>query len=327
MKPRFSIVIPAYNRPQALRRTLYSCVRQFYTDFEIILVDDGSEEDLESIVRRLDDSRIRYFRQNNRGSAAARNKGVQLSSGAYIAFLDSDDAFLPDKLQLMSALLRRHPDRIYCSRLFIDRGVGKFWIKPSVKLQPADNMLDYIFRRRGWVQTSTIVLAADAARRIPFDESLPYGQDAQFAIDLWRNGLQVVMLDQPLVLYNDARSPTRISQRANVDANGIGPYQPYLDWIENLRPLMPEKAYYAWRAKSKARLLVSKSPGDAFHYLWTAYRSGALNVMQTLRQAIQLFMPKLYWRLSTAMVRCFGIEPPESAAELRPHGDGPSAGR
>jgi len=316
MQPTFSIVIPAYNRPRELARALHSCIRQSCTDFEVIVVDDGSHENLEVVRKEIGDCRIRYVRQDKQGGAAARNRGIQLASGAYITFLDSDDAFLQHKLARMAQHLERRRDCVFCSTLFVDRGVGKLWIKPTTLFREGDDIFEYLFIKRGWIQTSTMVLPANLCKRFTFDESLAYGQDTRFAIDLWQHGVNLVMLEEPLVLYNDRRSAIRISQGANVDATGIGPYQPYLDSIERLRPRMPAKAYYAWRAKSRARLVVSEAPGEAFRYILTAYRAGALTATQSVRLLIQVFMPRLYWRLSTAMVWWSGLEPPSEVREL-----------
>jgi glycosyltransferase involved in cell wall biosynthesis len=316
MNPRFSIVIPAYNRPRELARALRSCLRQSFAAFEVLVVDDGSEEDIEAVIRQVNDSRIRYFHQSNQGAAAARNRGIQLAAGAYIAFLDSDDAFLHHKLAVMAHSLERYPDHAFCSTLFVDRGVGKLWIKPTNLFDDDDDIFEYLFMKQGWFQTSTMVLPAKTCKRFAFDESLAYGQDTQFAIDLWLQGVRFIMLKDPLVLYDDRRSAIRLSQQANVDAAGIGPYQPYLDSIERLRPHMPARAYYAWRAKTRARLVVSDAPGEALRYIWTGYRAGALTGGRTIRQLIQVFMPRLYWRLSTTVVRGSGIAPPPALREL-----------
>ena len=105
----FSIVIPCYNRPLLLKRALLSCVQQSSDNFEVIVVDDGSEEDVESVVTSFNDNRIRYHRQDNKGAATARNTGIDLAKGEWIAFLDSDDIFLPNKLELVETCIDSEP--------------------------------------------------------------------------------------------------------------------------------------------------------------------------------------------------------------------------
>jgi len=100
MKAKVSIIIPAYNASQYLPQTLESVLQQTFTDFELLVIDDGSADDTENVVRRYAerDSRVRLISQPNQGVAVARNTGIQESIGEFIAFLDSDDLWLPSKL-------------------------------------------------------------------------------------------------------------------------------------------------------------------------------------------------------------------------------------
>lgn len=96
MSPLISVIIPAYNRGQMLRRAVQSVLAQDYASLEIIIVDDASTDDTAAIVQSLKDGRICYVRQaQNKGAAAARNTGMQKARGEYFAFLDADDEFLP----------------------------------------------------------------------------------------------------------------------------------------------------------------------------------------------------------------------------------------
>ena len=98
-KALVSVVIPVYNCEQYIAECIDSVLGQTYENFEIIIIDDGSSDDSVKIVSEYDNDRIKLFRQNNSGSAVARNCGVEQASGIWIAFLDADDTWLPDKLQ------------------------------------------------------------------------------------------------------------------------------------------------------------------------------------------------------------------------------------
>ena len=99
MRPQVSVILPTYNRTRTLGDAMASVLGQSFADLELIVVDDGSTEDVEAIVLRLDDGRVRYIRKEfNEGAAAARNTGIALARGALIAFQDSDDLWLPGKL-------------------------------------------------------------------------------------------------------------------------------------------------------------------------------------------------------------------------------------
>lgn len=100
--PTFSIVIPTYNRSMALRRTLESVLQQTYDDFEVIVVDDGSTDDTRTVVLDMADDRIRYaWIQNSGGPATPRNLGMSMATGEWLCFLDSDDLWFPEKLEVL----------------------------------------------------------------------------------------------------------------------------------------------------------------------------------------------------------------------------------
>ncbi len=113
--PEVSVVIPTYNRALYIDRALRSVLAQTYTDLEVIVVDDGSTDDTPGRVQALAqaDSRIRYVRhETNQGAQAARNTGIQAAQGNYIAFLDSDDEWLPHKLEQQMLLYQQASDRV-----------------------------------------------------------------------------------------------------------------------------------------------------------------------------------------------------------------------
>ena len=110
MIPTISIIIPTYNRAALLKETLESVLAQTYTDYEIIIIDDGSTDHTEETVQAfLTDDRIRYIKQPNAGVSVARNHGIFEARGEWIAFLDSDDLWFPDKLEKQMAFLAEHP--------------------------------------------------------------------------------------------------------------------------------------------------------------------------------------------------------------------------
>src|SRR6266481_5515722 len=113
--PLVSVIIPTFDRPKFLEAALRSVLRQTVTDFEVLVIDDGSATDVLPLLDALHDGRIRYFRhESNRGEAAARNTGIINARGAYLAFLDDDDEWLPEKLRLQLELFSRRPDTVGC---------------------------------------------------------------------------------------------------------------------------------------------------------------------------------------------------------------------
>src|SRR3954469_10276808 len=97
--PEVSVVIPAYNAAQTVGTAVDSVLAQTFADLELIVVDDGSRDDTAAVVRARDAPRGKLVRSSNQGVAAARNRGLALASGAFVAFLDADDAWQPTKLE------------------------------------------------------------------------------------------------------------------------------------------------------------------------------------------------------------------------------------
>ena len=124
-RPTVSVIIPTYNRAALLPRALDSIVAQTFSDWEIVLVDDGSVDDTPAVASRyakqLGD-RLLYLPQENRGSSAARNRGIDECHGRFVAFLDSDDEFVPTKLERQLSLFERRPDLglVYSDFAFVD---------------------------------------------------------------------------------------------------------------------------------------------------------------------------------------------------------------
>jgi glycosyltransferase involved in cell wall biosynthesis len=117
LDPLVSVVIPSYNRAHVIGQTLDSVLAQTYRNLEVIVVDDGSRDATEMAVEPYRD-RITYVRQENGGLAAARNAGLERARGEYVAWLDSDDLWNPEKIALQVAVLRRHPDLVLCASDF-----------------------------------------------------------------------------------------------------------------------------------------------------------------------------------------------------------------
>ncbi len=108
--PAVSIILPTYNRSNLLREAIESAQRQTFTDFEILVIDDGSTDDTRSVIERISDTRIKYFYKSNGGVSSARNVGLVNAVGEYVAFLDSDDLWPEEHLETMLDKLEKTPD-------------------------------------------------------------------------------------------------------------------------------------------------------------------------------------------------------------------------
>ena len=130
--PGISVIIPTYNRAHLISRSAKSVLAQTYPDFELIIVDDGSGDNTEEIIEALADPRIRYLRhESNRGVSAARNTGIRAARGDYIAFQDSDDEWLPQKLEKQLGLFeqdnRGDLGLVLCEHLSVNEAKQTAW--------------------------------------------------------------------------------------------------------------------------------------------------------------------------------------------------------
>ncbi|MFK3844659.1 glycosyltransferase family 2 protein [Stenotrophomonas sp. NPDC078853] len=243
MPPFFSVVIPTYNRSDSISRTLRSVMGQSFSDFECIVVDDGSAdiEKLMSVVESLNDSRFKVVTRENGGGGAARNTGIDACAGRYIAFLDSDDLFTTDKLQRFFDVLSVEPHQAMYSYANVDRGViGKMWQRPDRPIAAQESMGSYLFISNQFVQTSTIVIQKDVAGKVRFDPALRKGQDLDFCLRLDKAGVRFQMLERPLVIWTDVSEIGRTSRHAGAKAP--------TEWLRTHSHLMTPQEIMGYRA-------------------------------------------------------------------------------
>ncbi|MBS1605067.1 MAG: glycosyltransferase [Bacteroidetes bacterium] len=112
MNPRVTVLMPAYNAEKYIKEAVRSVLEQSFTDFELLVVDDGSSDDTASVVEAFADERIRLVRQGRTGISPALNKGLELALGEFVCRFDADDVCLPHRLQLQVAFLDAHPGHL-----------------------------------------------------------------------------------------------------------------------------------------------------------------------------------------------------------------------
>ncbi len=288
MRPFFSVVIPVYNRADMLGAAIGSVLAQTEQDFEIIVVDDGSTDNPASVARSYRDPRIWIIRQPNRGGSAARNTGIDHARGQFVAFLDSDDSFLPHHLEAMRVLLEDTEDMVGYARIVVDRGGARTFMKPPRVLAPGEHMATYLFCDRGFVPTSTLVAPRSLARRVRYDEALPCAQDTDFAIRLFLAGCRFVMADAPGAVWMDVGDPGRASAGRKSAR--------LMDWLESLRPQIPDIAYHGARGWMIAKGVVLSSRIRALGFYLNALLHGCYRPRLAAIVFLQIFLPDRVWR-------------------------------
>lgn len=185
--PLVSVIIPTYNYAAYLHKAVDSVLEQTLTDHEVIVVDDGSCDDTAQVVQNYTDPRVKYIYQTNKGLPSARNTGIHASSGKYLAFLDADDAYHPEKLAVQVKLLEQNPKAglSYSSRITVNPlGQPIFLQRAPLRVGLEDLVLDYPFA------PSDIVMHREWAERVGFfDESFVLNsEDLNFNLRLVLNG-------------------------------------------------------------------------------------------------------------------------------------------
>ena len=227
MRPRASVVIPVYNRAKSVLPTLQSVRDQTMADFECIVVDDGSAdgEELRAVVESLGDNRFRYVRRENGGGGAARNTGIDEAKGEFIAFLDSDDRWLPEKLAQDSTLFTAHS--VLFAPVIMSRNGRSCGIRPTRPPKDNEPISEYLIRHQGWVPTSTLVVPAQVVSR--YSEQARFGQDSDFAMKLAHEGYSFIMHSRALAIVDDTEAAARVSRSAE--------WKAVLSWLDQERPL------------------------------------------------------------------------------------------
>lgn len=217
--PAVSVIIPTFNRARLVERAMRSVLAQTIEDFEIIVIDDASTDNTRWVVDRIDDSRIRYLHhESNRGGAAARNSGIEVATGTYIAFLDSDDRWLPHKLERQIPLLSSQPNvgLAYSGYEVVD-DVGRVIERVTPRFR---GQLYSLLLRRNCMGASTVVVRAACLNRIGgFDERLPSCQDWDLWIRCARH-YRVDYIPEPLMQYTRSTQSIRISRDVESSIRG-----------------------------------------------------------------------------------------------------------
>lgn len=296
MQPRFSIIIPLYNRADGVAACIESALAQDFGDFEIVVVDDGSTDGGAEVVEGVGDPRIRCIRQENAGANAARNRGFDAARGRFVALLDSDDRFLPGHLARLDAALAETPDAFVFARIVADRGDGRTFLKPPRGPRPGEDIGEYLFCDRGFTQTSTMALSAETARRVRFLPWLRSSQDSDFAVRLAAAGTPFRMIEEPGAIWSDRGDPGRVSARPR--------HETPLRWCEEHRTLMTPRAYHAFRGWVIAKHLARAGRrGAALRLYAAALRRRCWSPALSLRILAQIVAGESgYRRIADALI-------------------------
>jgi len=204
--PKVSIIIPTYNRAYLLPRTIKSVLNQTFKDFELIIVDDGSLDNTREVVEEFQkkDQRVKYIWQENSGRPARpKNVGIKNAKGEYIAFLDSDDEWLPEKLEKQLSLFEYSKKKslglVSCNAFIISQG-GK--ILGEYHTSKVKFFLPEFLEQSRVLSNSGIILPKDIIKRVGFfDEKTGFAEDQDMWIRIAKAGYSFDFVAEPLFKY------------------------------------------------------------------------------------------------------------------------------
>jgi glycosyltransferase involved in cell wall biosynthesis len=217
--PFFSVIIPTYNRRHLFDIALKSVLNQTYKDFEVIAVDDGSTDHTNEVIKNFDDFRVKYLYQENHGVSHARNRGLEISRGKFIAFLDSDDRWVPRKLQRAKELIDRYPDICIFHTDEIWYKGGRLLNQKKKHKKPSG----YVYLKAlplCCVGMSTAVVKRELFEKIGlFDESMQACEDYDFWLRA-THSFEVKLIDEKLTVKDGGRTD-QLSAQWGLDKHRI----------------------------------------------------------------------------------------------------------
>lgn len=211
MPPEISVVLPAYNRADSIAMAAQSVLRQTRKDFELLIVDDCSTDATAEVIHGIRDPRVQYLKTpHNMGPSGARNVGIEAAQGEWVAFQDSDDEWMPEKLDQQMARLAARGMRdvgVYCGMIIVGspegddaRTTARYHPDPGIASVEGD--IARTLLRHSLISTQTLMARRGALRAIDgFDVNLPALVDWECALRLSRKG-SFAFVDSPLVHQN-----------------------------------------------------------------------------------------------------------------------------
>lgn len=216
-----SVVIPLYNKEKSIGNTIVSVLKQTYENFELLIVNDGSTDRSLEVVCAIDDTRIRVIDKPNGGVSSARNVGLEIASGEYVAFLDGDDIWCSRHLEIIANAIQEYDSEIVggfatsfykSSNNYFEE--EKFLYGSTILV---DNYFDFMASPETKFNSSTIVVKKDKALSVGgFDERLSYGEDVEFWYKLFSK-YQLVYDDTVTTVYYTGAENRSVRKSFNLD--------------------------------------------------------------------------------------------------------------
>lgn len=288
--PFFSIIIPVYNKTNFIENTLKSVFQQSFTDYEILLINDGSTDDSESKILTFNDSRIHYYSKKNEGVSETRNLGIEKAKSEFIVFLDADDYWYPNFLEEMFLLIKMFPEQsVFSAAIEIEN--TKTVIPSSYSIEKvSDNVIVNYFEasyKEGVLFTSCAVFHKSVFEKVgKFDPLIKSGQDT----DLWiRIGIIYPVVFSFKILTRYIYDPNSLSKKKSFMNNKMN----FSKFSDQEKKNLALKKFLDLNRFSLA--IKSKMYGDKSNFEKYAIDIDMKNL--TLKKRILLNLPAIFLKL------------------------------
>lgn len=284
-----TIVIPCYNSSSYMEQTLNSVILQgMNKSLEVIIVDDNSSDitELEFILKAFENifhSLTLVKNNRNAGGGSARNKGINLATGVYICFLDSDDIWLISKLK--DQKIKYKTGSILTSSVLKGKSIPTSKVLPKHTKLPSEAVSDAIFVNNKLIQTSTFFMSTDIARKVMFNPRLPRHQDYDFLLRAESMGYSIIQDDIPTSFWRveDVSSNRFLKKKATPEF--------FIEWFLEYKKYMTQKAQVSYISKNifSACIITRK-----FKLLYSFIFDGKFGFFDI----ISIFFHVIKWRFS-----------------------------
>lgn len=270
--PIVSVIIPTYNRKTYVQEAIDSVLAQTYTNYEIIVVDDGSTDKTNEMLQIRYENQIRYVWQENQGESAARNRGIEMAQGKYIAFLDSDDLWLPYKLEKQTKILNARPEvALVSSEAWLINSLGeKIGNQLLGRNANSESLNTEQLCLENKIVASTVLLRRSASDLVNnFNVNIQYGEDWDLWLRLSLNW-ELMSIPEPLAMYrqhSDSQNQFPNPEKAKALL------EDRLTMLRNLFTLAPE--YFSPTRQQEI---------EAHHYAKTAFMHYAIGHAKIAQQ-------------------------------------------
>ncbi len=280
-----TVVIPSYNRKTILGRTLDSVLNQTYSNLEVIIVDDNSDDGTYELFSSHEDKRVKVVKhQINKGGASARNTGIRMAKGEFIAFLDSDDEWVKDKVEKQLKHFEKVGDdnTILFAQIAIDKIEGAKLLPKNNNFNKQEHISEYLFLKNGLISTDLLFMKTKLAKEIMFTEKLMRHQDYDFVLHAFSKEKKFEYLHEALAVWHTL-GDDRMGKRID--------YEYSYAWAYKNKELFTKDALIGFILKDVvSEVIRSKFSHKGLKFLIKLYQNNDITFTQLLVNGMRIFM-------------------------------------